>query len=214
MTTMIKSLLSSLRSRLIVLVLIAVFPGFFVTLFVANRQRQIAFSQVESQNRSILRLVAASQSQLVANTKTLMTTLAASGEIRSKNIEGCQTLLDIVLQSSIGYRGFAVSDANGKVWCRTANLRQATPISNTGAVTPTPSLQILIRVLDKKDFVIGDFIIGNVTGRPNLTFGYPVFDASKNLLAVITTGLDLDWLNKSIECCSSRHSASSYTDSK
>ena len=102
MNRMIRSLLASLRSRLIVLVLIAALPGFLVTLFIANKQRQTAFREVDIQNRSLLNLVAASQSQTVANIKTLMTTLAAANEIRTGNVEGCQRLLDTVLQYSIG----------------------------------------------------------------------------------------------------------------
>ena len=199
MNRMIRSLLASLRSRLIVLVLIAALPGFLVTLFIANKQRQTAFREVDIQNRSLLNLVAASQSQTVANIKTLMTTLAAANEIRTGNVEGCQRLLDTVLQSSIGYRGFAVGDADGKVWCRTENLRQVAASSGSGDPSHNPALQIYPRVSSKKEFVVGDFVIGNISGRRNLSFGYPVLDASKNLIAIINVGLDVDWMNHSID---------------
>ena len=70
--------LFSLRSRLIVLILIALLPGIFLTVFVANSQRQAALRGVEAQNLSTLRSAALAQSLLVASTRTLLTTLAAS----------------------------------------------------------------------------------------------------------------------------------------
>jgi signal transduction histidine kinase len=193
-----RSLLFSLRSRLILLVLIAVLPGFFLTLFVANLQRQIALREVKAQSLSTLRLAALSQSQLIANTETLFATLAEASEIRSHSVQGCNALLDRVFHTSVGYRGFSVNTMAGKSWCLTANLRAA--ISNSIPVTNTvnPNAELYERALAKGGFVVGNFVIGNITKRPNFNFAQPIYDDHRNAIAMLVGSLDLDQLNKSI----------------
>jgi signal transduction histidine kinase len=178
-------------------VLIAVLPGFLLTLFVANIQRQSALRAVEAQNLSILRLAALSQSQLVTNTKTLFATLVQASEIRAQDVPRCNALLDRVLQTSTGYRGFSVNTLEGKSWCLTANLRAG--LANSPALTNTvnANAELYARALAKGDFVVGDFRIGNITKRPNFNFAQPVYDNSGKAIAMLTAGLDLDQLNKS-----------------
>ena len=46
-----------------------------------------------------------------------------------------------------------------------------------------------------RDFAIGEFQIGRITGRPTLNFGYPVFDDDGRTKAVVFAAMDLSWLN-------------------
>lgn len=192
------SFLFSLRSRLIALILMAVLPGFLLTLFFANVQRTAALRAVEAQNLSTLRLAALSQAQIIANTKGLFSTLIVASEIRSRNVDGCNVLLDYILQTSTEYRGFAISSLEGKTWCATANLRAS--LINTTTASPPGGVSDMLyqRALAQKGFVVGDFVIGNVSGRPNLTFAQPIYDERGQAVAMLTAGLDLDQLNQSI----------------
>jgi signal transduction histidine kinase len=176
----------------------AVLPGFLLTLFFANVQRTAALRSVEAQNLSTLRLAALSQAQIIANTKSLFGTLAVANEIRTHDAEGCNLLLDHILQTSTEYRGFAVNTLDGKTWCATANLRAG--LINTTTAYPPGSVSDTLyqRALDHKGFVVGDFVIGNVTGRPNLTFAQPIYEESGQAVAMLVAGLDLDQLNQSI----------------
>jgi len=51
-------------------------------------------------------------------------------------------------------------------------------------------------VLESRDLVIGDYIVGRVTGKATLGLGYPVLDEAGEVRAVLYAGLDLDRLNK------------------
>ena len=44
---------------------------------------------------------------------------------------------------------------------------------------------------------IGDYQVGRITGKPSFNLGYPVFDPSGQVQAVVFAALDLDWLNRS-----------------
>ena len=198
------SWLFSLRSRLVILVLIAVLPGFFLTLYVANIQRQAALRIVKTQNLSTLRLASNGQAQLIANTQSLLGVLAVSNEIQRRDVAACNTLLDNLLQSSTGYRGFSVNTLEGKSWCLTANLRAAqsaaavTTATATTTQTVNNNARLYERALAVKGFAIGDFGIGGITKRPNFYFAQPVYDARGEPIAMALAALDIDRLNQSI----------------
>ena len=44
---------------------------------------------------------------------------------------------------------------------------------------------------------IGDYQVGRITGKPSFNLGYPVFDPSGQVQAVVFAALDLDWVNRS-----------------
>ena len=182
--------LFSLRSRLIVLILIALLPGIFLTLFVANSQRQAALRGVEAQNLSTLRSAALAQSLLVASTRTLLTTLAASPVIVDGDRAGCNALLANTLKSVAGYRTFSVSDRTGKSWCRAPNPEAG--VDNSQG-------KFFLRTLAAKDFSVGGYEIDPVSNRGKLSFGFPVLNERGEVQQVVHAGLDTDSLNSSID---------------
>ena len=44
---------------------------------------------------------------------------------------------------------------------------------------------------------IGDYQVGRISGKPSFNLGYPVFDPSGRVQAVVFAALDLDWVNRS-----------------
>jgi signal transduction histidine kinase len=52
------------------------------------------------------------------------------------------------------------------------------------------------RARQTRDFAIGDFQIGRVTGKATLNFSYPVLDDAGHVPAVVFAALDLLWLNE------------------
>src|SRR5262249_4220196 len=52
------------------------------------------------------------------------------------------------------------------------------------------------RALETRDFAIGDYQIGRVSGKATLVFGYPVLDDAGYVRAVVIASLDLAWLNE------------------
>lgn len=185
-------LFSSLRSRLIVLILLAVAPGMLLAFFLANEQRNLAYREVEQNNLTYLRLAEMNLGQLVSSTRGLLVTLSQMPQIQEGNREGCLALLNNTLRSSPGYRGFSVNKPNGETWCSAP----AVPVTRTLNVAQREFFQ---RAVATKGFVIGGFQLGSQSGKGNLTFAYPLMDAGGTVQAVIGGGLDIEWLNKSID---------------
>lgn len=113
---MLNAMLYSLRSRLVALVGLALFPGLVLTVLLSRQQQDAALRSVEQQNLSVLRLVAMSQSQLVNTTRTLLLTLSNTWVIRNRNLEGCTTLLSTTLNSSTVFSSVVISGLDGVPW--------------------------------------------------------------------------------------------------
>lgn len=197
---------------LTLLVLLAVLPGFITALVFADSQRRQALANVQAQNLSYLRLVTLNQSQIVANTKSLLSLLTAAPDVRNRNKAGCQSLLDGVVQSSNRFYGIAVLDVNKQPWCFSS---AATPSPSITA-TQTPEQSALGRTMTvtdgvqgsermyqrseaSKDFTIGEYFVGQVSGRSFLALTQPILDDTGKITGHVLAGLSLGELNASIE---------------
>jgi len=186
---MLNAVLYSLRSRLVALVVLALFPGLILTVLLSRQQQDAALRNIEQQNISVLRLVAMSQSQLVNTTRTLLLTLSNTRVIRNRNLDGCTTLLSTTLSSSTVFSSVAISGLDGVSWC------QAPPLDK---LQDNRTAAFFRQTLDKRDFVMGGVQINATTQRPNLVFAYPVYSATNEIIGVVSAEVDLGKLNASI----------------
>ncbi len=184
---------TSLRSRIIALVALAVLPGVILTVFVALEQRDRAYKQVEATNLTYLRLAGLSISQVVRNARDVMTSLSLTSQIRSRDADGCRELLERFIESSQEFRGATILDRDGRAWCYYIRGGLVAP-STDGRQTPA-----FLQAMERKSLVVAGLTMGNVSKRPNLNFGLPVLDANGEIDMVITIALDADTLNDRIE---------------
>jgi HAMP domain-containing protein len=52
------------------------------------------------------------------------------------------------------------------------------------------------QAMERRDFAIGEYRIGRITGKAVINFGHPVLDDAGRLTAVVFAGLDLSWLSR------------------
>ena len=86
------------------------------------------------------------------------------------------------------YANLGVIKTNGDV------AASALPLTNTVNLADRSFFQ---RALATRDLSIGDYQVGRITGKPSFNLGYPVFDPSGQVQAVVFAALDLDWVNGS-----------------
>jgi signal transduction histidine kinase len=199
---------------LTLMVLLAVLPGFITALVFADSQRRQALANVQAQNLSYLRLVSLNQSQIVANTKSLLSLLAAAPDVRNRDKAGCESLLNGVVRSSNRFYGIAALDENKQSWCFASALASPSitdthttqnpePPALGRTMTITDGLQGSERMYQRseasKDFTIGEYFVGQVTGRSFLALTQPVLDNSGKITGHVLAGLSLDELNASIQ---------------
>jgi signal transduction histidine kinase len=179
--------LASLRTRLLLLVLLAVIPALGLTLYTNLEERQLRKVQVQEQAMRLSRLVSADYERLIEDARQLLVTLAALPAVRDRNPAACNTLFADLLARRSSYANLAVVDLDGNVIC------SALPMTGQVYVGDRAYFQ---RALETRDFAIGDYQIGRVSGKAALVFGYPVLDDAGHVRAVVIASLDLAWLNE------------------
>ncbi|MGA9031673.1 MAG: EAL domain-containing protein [Sulfuricaulis sp.] len=182
--------ITGLRTRLMLLVGFAVIPAFGLMGYTAISQRQQAAVNAERDAIKLVRLAAQEQSQLIAATHQLLLILSQLPAVNQPTTAtACGRILDDLRKPYPYYTNFGVATPDGRIFC------SALPMTRPINITDRSYFR---RAIQSRDFSIGDYQIGRITGISAINFGYSVFDAGGNIKAVVFAALDLSWLNKLI----------------
>lgn len=181
---------SSLRVRLMFLVLLGVVPALGFILYTGWSQRKAAFTMMQDNAIRVVRLAALEQDQVIDGTRQLLLALAQLPEIRNRDINNGPTILQkIQNENEPVYANFGLIDKGGEVIFSAVKLDGAVNLKDR---------QYFSRVLQTQGFSIGNYQVGRISGRASINFGFPVYDAQGRFSAVIFAAVDLEWLNRMI----------------
>jgi signal transduction histidine kinase len=178
--------LASLRTRLLLLVLLAVIPALGLALYTNLEERQLRKAQVQEQAMRLARLVSADHERLIGDARRLLVNLARLPAVRDRNPAACNALFADLLTQHSSYVNLGVADADGNVFC------SALPM--TGQIYVGDRIYFR-RALETRDFAIGEYQVGRISGKASVNFGYPVLDDAGHVRAVVVAPLDLAWLS-------------------
>ncbi len=178
---------SSLRLRLLLILWLAFVPTLGLVIYTAEEERHMAAAQAQEHALQLARAAASSQAQLIDNTRHFLAVLAQLPVMRERDPVACGAFLADLLKQYAHYSTFGVIKSDGTTDCR------AVPFQPGVQSGPAATIQ---RVLDARDFAIGDYSIGRVSRRAVLRMGYPILDEAGQVEAVIFASLYVDSLNE------------------
>jgi len=179
--------LASLRTRLLLLVLLAVIPALGLTLYTNLEERQLRKALVQEHAMRLSRLVSADHERLIADARKLLAALARLPGVREGKRAACDPLFADLLTRHSSYANLGVIGADGNVLC--------SGLPMTGQVY-VGDRAYFRRARETRDFAIGDYQIGRITGKATVNFGHPVLDNRGHVRVVLFAALDLAWLNE------------------
>ncbi len=182
---MSKFSLSSLRSRAIILVLIAILPVLALNLYSYFDQREQAIREVQRDELVTARNLATLQGTLIGGTRQLLMTLTRLPQMQRRDREGCDALLAGVLAQCPYYGVLAAVDSQGQMFA----IAPGAP----GPVNYADRLWFR-KTVRSLAFVIGEPIQGRTTNKYLINLAYPILDDADRIQGVLTAGLDLTWL--------------------
>jgi signal transduction histidine kinase len=180
-------LFASLRSRLLLLVLLAVLPAIGLSLYMAIEQRRLAIAEVQADAARLTLTASFEEEQLISTTRQLLVALAQIAEVRQGDPQRCSALLANLLDQYQRYANLGVAGPAGEIFCSALPLNQSVNIAD---------LSYFQRAYQTKSFVIGDYQVGRISGEPSIHFGYPILNESGEVQAVIYAAVNLLWLNQ------------------
>jgi signal transduction histidine kinase len=185
---MLTKLFSSLRSRLILLVLLASLPALGLTLYSGLEQRQLAILSAERNTQDIAFLTAVNQNMFVENTRAFLLAMSHLPALRNQDLNACQHIFSHLLTEHYPYYlSFYVADLNGNVVCNPPHTHVPDRLSECIHYN---------RLLQAKDFTVSDFHICESTGKAIISMGYPILDDQGDVVLVLNISLDLQWINQ------------------
>jgi len=161
-------------------------PWAAFTFYEWYEQRELAKDVAEHETLGLAREVAIQHEQIIEGARQLLTALAQIPELRKFKEGECSALLANILKKFSRYTILGSAKPNGDLYC------SGLPFTSPTNFADRPYFKETLR---KRDFTVGEYQIGRISGKVNLPLAYPALGNSGQVDAVIFAGLSLDWLN-------------------
>jgi PAS domain S-box-containing protein len=176
--------LSSVRTGLLALVLLAGLPGLALTLYTGVDQRKAATLITQTETLQLVQASVAEEQRLIYQMQELLVGLAGRREVRQAS-PTCHKVLADLLRGVPQYANVGVADQHGNTRCSGARLQARAPIADAGYFQ---------HALRTGRFALGDYQVDRLTGTPVVSGGYPLTDATGEVRGVVFAALRVDWL--------------------
>lgn len=170
-------------------ILVAFIPAFALNLYAAKEAERNKAEEVRLGMLWMARDFGHRQEAFAEGARQLLIALAGTPEVRRGDSAVCGAFLADLRRKYSLYTNLGMVAADGSVVC------SAVPLSGSVNVSDRAYFR---RAVATRNFAIGDYQVGRVTGKPSLNFGYPVVDSGGHLQGVVYAALDLAWLSGAI----------------
>lgn len=178
---------SSLRFRLILIVLLASIPAMLLTVNHSIEDRSAATTRIKAETVQLTQLTVANQEQWVESARQLLIALGNLHSVRNRNSTECSEFMAQIKKNYPLYANLFADTPDGDQFCSAVPMKQEINAAQRAWFK---------RAVSSRDFSIGDYQIGPVSGLPVIVAAYPVYDENGSLQAVVSASIDLAWLNE------------------
>ncbi|MFZ4395665.1 MAG: response regulator [Kiritimatiellia bacterium] len=176
-----------LRSYLCLLALLIALPIYWMVITRIQEAREAEVQNLQQDTARMTRLVSENLGQTVEGARQLLLSLANTKEVASRDPAECQRMFVQIKQKCPYYANIGLAQGDG------LNLAGVQPTTNSVNSSDRPWFQ---RLQQKRDFVVGDYQIGKVTGKPGINFAFPLPDQPAEApVASVYLALDLAHLS-------------------
>ncbi|HTF99576.1 MAG TPA: PAS domain S-box protein [Nitrospirota bacterium] len=179
--------ISSLRFRLLVLVLAALVPALGLLVYVASTERSNQESELRSDTMTTAVSFAGYLEQMAEGSRQALVALSELPAVRYHRTAECNVYFSALGRQLPMYNNLGAVDLNGNIFC------SAVPLS--GQVNVADRLYFR-SVLETRAAAYGVYNIGRTNNRPVLASAFPVFEAKGRMAAVVFAALGLDWIRE------------------
>lgn len=185
-----KFVFTGLRARILLLVTLAMIPWLATTLYHAGTQRQSMIAAEQERIFQIAHQVALDQRETIAHAHILLHALSTLPEVRQGAPDACRHRLSSMLDGDRHYTNIAVTDAKGILLCDALGTRKARNFSDRDWFR---------QAVTTRRAVIGNLVIGRITGKPALVAARPIFSSKGDVSRVVFAAIDIEWLQTRLE---------------
>lgn len=180
---------TTLSRRVLLLVALATLPPLLFSFTVYWQSRAEAIQGMEANLRQMARIALADERHVVDYTRQLLRIMANANDVQDLRGDDCSQLAQRLLATQNLYANFGAVTVNGQVVC------SGHPVAKDVNIADRAWFR---EVLKTRQFSQGQYTTGRISGRPGVTFGYPLADGNGKLRGVVFAAVSLEWFHQLI----------------
>jgi PAS domain S-box-containing protein len=180
----------SVRTHLLILVVIAVLPALGIILYTGVENRRHAVEEAKNDSMRMVLSIASEQERVVENARQLLTILSKLPEVQKLDIQICNKLFSDLLNRNPSYANIMFADSGGII--------RASALALQSINISVSDRKYFENVLQTRVFTIGEYTISKTCRIPCLHFAYPVIDEDGRLKGVLIAAFRLAYYGKLI----------------
>jgi PAS domain S-box-containing protein len=177
-----------LTSRLILLALVALLPAIAVQVYNAFDLRRDREEEVRDIAVAQAQFASSEVDKILEGVRSLLIAVSTVESVRTFDAAQCVPYIAALLPRVPLLADISVIDAEGRLRCRQILPQEETTYSDR---------PYFVQAVQGPEFVIGEYTIDRVSGRPVLPLAVPLRDAGQTT-GVVVAYLDLGWLTRNI----------------
>ncbi|MGD8743598.1 MAG: diguanylate cyclase, partial [Granulosicoccaceae bacterium] len=185
----IRTLLSGLRSKVMLIVLACSLPLLVVSLYSLQELHTLATKKAERDAKRLATRLVRDEQRWMAGANQLLKTLAESSSIQKNDPGACNRFLADIQQHDPSHENLLVLNTNGQAECSAVPL-----VEQRNFIAES----FYYRALKNKGFATGDFRLDPVTNKTVIDFAYANF-ASDHLKKVLVLTVSVDWFKELVD---------------
>lgn len=178
---------SSFGMRLMVIVVLTMVPMGGLILYTGAEARRYAAADAIREAQLVVNFTSATQDRLIEEGERFLAGLAQLHPVREQDLDACRRIFITMQNEYECYSNIGLVNLNGDVIC------SAKPMKSQVNIGAEPVFQ---RTTQAREFTVGNYAIGLITGKAMVPLNYPVFNMAGGLRGMVYAALDLGWLNR------------------
>lgn len=175
----------TLRLRLLLLLLISIFPGLVLTLYEFVEEKEQAKVEAQDFAFRLASILSIQQQDLIGEAKQVLFTISQIPKRGSANSLSHSRFMAHLLANLPQYSQIGVADTNGNI------IASAVPTVKQDNIANRSYFRAAIGT---GDLAVGEYQVSQTTGKPAINFAYPIVAENGRTLGVLYAKLSLDTL--------------------
>jgi hypothetical protein len=179
----------SIRTQLIILVLVAVVPALLIILINGFELKNSRVREAHTRSMSAVKNLAVQQAQISDSTRQILNTLARIPQVQKGDAAACNAIFRDLISQNPAYLVFSIANPDGIVFASSHPLKKYSVADR----------RFFREAVRRKKFSVGEYVISRATNLPTLHFAYPIKTETGRIQAVLIAALNLNvykqWLS-------------------
>jgi PAS domain S-box-containing protein len=173
----------SIRTYLMILVLVGLLPALGIILYSGMERREHDIKIAHERVVALARGLAAKQEGITASTKQMLEAISQVPEVQNMDRRGCEKFFTDLNKKNPIYSIIATIKPDGRMFA------SSVPFSTGVNYSDRKYFRDAIKTMD---FSLGEYSVGRATKLQTFHFAYPITEKNKKIIGVVIAGFRLD----------------------